>query len=344
MGQHFAHLVEKFRQEGALGHYYSTGVKSGDAEGTKIPVPGTSLLPYTPVRWLPAWRNHLSNELFDAHAARHLQLHGATHVMGFAGKALRTFRRARTLGARQLELVVPNSHVSNVYALHQRAHQETGIHDSWLNKAQVQKTLREYAMADRIYVHSDYVAETRTARGVPASKLRFERLPVDPRFTPPAERSRTGTFRIVYVGRVDATKGIPLLVEAFRRLNVPGASLRIMGGWSTRAMRQYMEEVLATDNRIHVEPGDPLPVLQEADVFVHPTYEDGFGYAPAEALACGVPVIVTEDTGMKEYVVEGRNGYVVPTGSVEALAKRLQTVYENPLCATTSLVPDRYEA
>ena len=337
MGQHFAHLVEKFRQQGALGHYYSTGVKSGDAEGTKILVPGTSLLPYTPVRWLPAWRNHLSNELFDASVARQHRLQGATHVMGFAGKALRTFQRARALGAQRLELVVPNSHVANVYALHQRAHQETGIHDSWLNKAQVQKTLREYAMADRIYVHTDYVAETLRARGVPASKLRFERLPVDPRFTPPAERSRGGTFRIVYVGRVDATKGIPLLVEAFRRLNVPGASLRIMGGWSTRAMRQYMEEVLAADNRIHVEPGDPLPVLQAADVFVHPTYEDGFGYAPAEALACGVPVIVTEDTGMKEYVEDGKNGYVIPTGSAEAIVEALHKMYEQPLAATHPL-------
>ena len=84
MGQHFAYLVEKFRQEGALSHYYSTGVKSGDPEGTNVPVPGTSLLSYTPVRWLPAWRNHLSNELFDACVARQLQLQGAMHVMGFA--------------------------------------------------------------------------------------------------------------------------------------------------------------------------------------------------------------------------------------------------------------------
>ena len=344
MGQHFAHLIEKFRQEGALGHYYTTGIQSDDPEGTKVTVPGASLLPYTPVRWWPAWRNHMNNELFDARVAKQLKLQGATYVMGFAGKALRTFRRSHALGAQRLELVVPNSHVSNVYTLHQRAHEETGIHDSWLNKAQVQKTLREYELADYIYVHSNYVAETLIARGVPESKLRFERLPIDARFKPPAERLTDGRFSVVYVGRVDATKGIPLLIEAFRRLNVPGASLRIMGGWSTRAMRQYMERVLTGDDRIYVEPGDPLPVLQKADVFVHPSYEDGFGYAPAEALACGVPVIVTEDTGMKEYVVEGRNGYVVPTGSVEALVKRLQTIYENPLSATTSLVPVRYEA
>ena len=94
-----------------------------------------------------------------------------------------------------------------------------------------------------------------------------------------------------------------------------------------------------TDERITVGPGDPLPLLQRADAFVHPTYEDGFGYAPMEALACGVPVIATKDTGMKEYVQEGGNGYVVPTGSVEAIAEALMRVSKTPLATTRSLLP-----
>jgi len=43
-----------------------------------------------------------------------------------------------------------------------------------------------------------------------------------------------------------------------------------------------------------------------------------------EAIACGVPVIVTENTGMKEYVKEGVNGYIVPTGSYKAILERLE--------------------
>jgi glycosyltransferase involved in cell wall biosynthesis len=50
-----------------------------------------------------------------------------------------------------------------------------------------------------------------------------------------------------------------------------------------------------------------------------------------EALACGVPTIVTEDTGMKEYVTEGVNGYVIPTGDVDALANRLHDLQRHPL-------------
>jgi glycosyltransferase involved in cell wall biosynthesis len=50
-----------------------------------------------------------------------------------------------------------------------------------------------------------------------------------------------------------------------------------------------------------------------------------------EAMACGVPVIVTEDTGMKEYITEGINGYVVPTGDIDALRDRLDHLRRNPL-------------
>ncbi|MEM8602008.1 MAG: glycosyltransferase, partial [Bacteroidota bacterium] len=93
----------------------------------------------------------------------------------------------------------------------------------------------------------------------------------------------------------------------------------------------------AADPRIRLAPGDPLPHLHRADAHVHPTYEDGWAYAPAEALACGVPTVVTEDTGMAEIVREGENGYVVPTGSVEAIVDRLQKLHGSPLAATHRL-------
>jgi glycosyltransferase involved in cell wall biosynthesis len=95
-----------------------------------------------------------------------------------------------------------------------------------------------------------------------------------------------------------------------------------------------MQHAIASDPRISMAAGDPLPILQRADVFVHPSFEDGFGYAPMEALACTVPVIVTEDTGMKEYVREGVNGFVVPTGQWEPIVQRLEFLARNPLRGT----------
>ena len=343
ISQHFGQLVSEARDAGTLARYYATQPQPGDAAGRRVSISGWRWVwRYTPVRWSPGWTNHLRGELFDRKVAARLRrgadagTAGDARLVAFAGQALRSFREAR--GTHRLELVVPNSHVDNLKRLHEQAYRRTGIRDTWLNEAQRRKTLEEYDRADVIHVHSEYVRKTFLREGVPAAKLRRTRLRPAERFRPPAERPDDDVFRVVYVGRVDATKGLPLLMEAFSEIDDP-AELTIVGGWSTRAMRRYMQRRLERDARIRMAPGDPLPHLHRADVFVHPTFQDGFGYAPAEALACGVPVIVTEDTGMKEHVREGENGFVVPTGRLGALIERLEHLRAHPMTRTRHAEP-----
>lgn len=339
IGQHFAQLVEESRANETLGHYYAYRVKPGDEDVGRVLTPtwwDRALVEYTPLRWTPAWKNYVINERYDRQVAETLS-EPMTHFMGFAGKSLHAFRKARDLGATYLELIAPNSHVENVARLHSQAAEDTGLTDTWLNQAQIRKTLDEYETADLIYVHSDYVRDTFLAAGIPAEKLVRTHLHVDSHFEPPPHRPDDDVFRVVYVGRLEATKGIPLLLKVFDRLDVPNKELTLVGGWSTRLMRKYLSSWLGRPDIRHA-PGDPLPVLQNADVFVHPTYEDGFGYAPVEALASGVPVIVTEDTGMKEHVRYGENGFVVPTGNEAALLDRLHHVANHPMAQTHSLL------
>jgi glycosyltransferase involved in cell wall biosynthesis len=340
IGQHFAQLVEESRADGLLGRYFAYSVKPGDADVGRVLTPSRwdrALVEYTPLRWSPGWKNHVINECYDRRVAATLK-GPMTRFMGFAGKSLRTFLRARALGASRLELIAPNSHVENVFSLHARAARDSGVADAWLNRTQLRKTLREYEVADRIYVHSDYVRDSFLAAGISPTKLRRTDLRVAPRFRPPAHRLPDDGFRVVYVGRLDATKGVPLLLDVFDRLDVPHKELILVGGWGTRRMRRFMAPWIRRPDIRHA-PGDPLPALHAADVFVHPSYEDGFGYAPMEALACGVPVIVTEDTGMKEHVREGQNGFVVPTGSADDLLDRLRAIAAGPLARTHALLP-----
>ena len=348
IGQHFRHLVEESRRNGILDCYYAYGARPQDSKGIVVEKRTFGLVRYTPLRWFPSWKSHIVNELFDRDVANRLpsverSIVGGS-LMGFAGKSLRTFRKAGRLGASRLELVAPNSHVQNVSRLHARAAADCGLADSWLNQAQVRKTLREYALADRIYVHSEYVRQSFLDAGIPDEQLVRTTLRPDPRFVPPQHRPEGDTFRIAYVGRVEMTKGIALLLDAFDRLPIQNAELRIVGGWSNRSVRRRLQTRMRKDPRITVQPGDPLPILQKADVFVHPSYEDGFGYAPMEALACGVPVVVTEDTGMKEYVRDGVNGFVIPTGSVDAIVAALERLARNPLACCSSILSDSLDS
>jgi glycosyltransferase involved in cell wall biosynthesis len=329
MGQHFAHLVEESRRAGLLDHYYTPAAKDGDPRARPVQSSWPRrLMQFTPLRFFPDWTTYVLAELYDHAVASRLEA-PSDRFMAFSGESLHSFQRARTLGTRQLELVSATSHVENVRRRHQQAVREMGFGRTWLNDTLVEKMLREYELADRIHVHSEYTRQSFLDAGFPADKLVRTHLPVDDRFVPPTSRPNDGVYRIVYVGRLEPMKGLPLLVEAFAKLPVANAELILVGGWSTRSMRRYMEDWITREPRIKIRPGDPLPVLHTADVFVNPSYQDGLGYAPLEALACNVPVIVTEDTGMKEYVVEGENGSIIPTGKGDALLDRLERLYHH---------------
>lgn len=325
LGQHLALVVEMARATGSLAHYFSSGIKQGDDKGRVVRVPATRWINhYTPVRFSPGWKNYIDGDLHDRVVAARLER--ARQLSGFGGQALHSFQQARRLGYESLELEAANSHVDNVMRQHALAIRRFGLERSWLNDAQQRKTLREYALADVIYVASEYTRQSFLDHGVPARKLHLRALHPAPRFTTAHRQPHDGTFRVVYVGSLTVMKGIPVLLEAFARLAGRDAELVLVGGWTTRAMRRYLQEWMRRDQRIRIAPGDPLPPLQQADVYVHPTFEDGFAYAPCEALALGVPVIVTADTGMKERIQEGVTGYVIPTGDTEALFERLDAM------------------
>ena len=325
LGQHFSHVVEQARAAGGRIRYYAPSIKPGDAAGT--PVASTLaplLMRWTPVRFSPGWRWHLDCDLFDRKVARRLDP-PIECFTGFAGQSLRSFRAAKALGARRLELVAGNSDVNNCARQHAKAAALHPIESSWLNDAHRRKTLEEYAMADVIYVASEYSREVFVREGTPPGKVERIHCPTDPRYAPNvcASRPDDGVFRVVYVGALSVAKGIPLLLEAFERFREGPAELTLVGGSSTRPMRKYLEDRVRRDPRVKIVPGDPLPHFRRADVCVHPSWEDNLAYAPLEALRCGVSVIVTRDTGMKEYVAEGENGFVIPTGDTDALLDRL---------------------
>ena len=236
---------------------------------------------------------------FDASVAQRLPQ--ADGLIAFNGQALTQFRLARRKRYESIALVSANSHLRRVIRQHARAHKQYPLEGSWASHL-VRRNLAEYARADRIYVASRYTRESFIEEGIPEELLSVFPLTPDPRYERDGARRLADGFDIVYVGSLAVHKGVPLLIDAVRRLPHADIRLRLVGGWGTRGMRRFVQSACAGDPRISVCPGDPLPHLRSARLCVHPAYEDGFAYAPAEALACGVPVIVSEDTGMKDLI------------------------------------------
>lgn len=329
LGQHFSQFVEDARKVGELKRYFSSSVKPGD-EGPIGHVVSKRLagwlMRWTPVRFDPGWRWHLDCDLWDRKIASMLEP-GMESFVSFGGMALNSFRAARRMGCPRLELIAANSHVDNVWRLHAAATRRDPVEKPWLSDLHRRKTLAEYAMADVIWYASDYARQTFVQGGVSEKKLHRIHYTTDPRFTAdPAGRPNDGVFRIVYVGALSVAKGTPLLLEAFEKYRDGPAELTLVGGSSTRGMRRYLDAWVRRDPRVRIAPGDPLPHLRRADVYVHPSWEDNLAYAGLEALRAGLPTIVTADTGMKEYVKDGETGYIIPTGQVEPILDRIRQV------------------
>jgi glycosyltransferase involved in cell wall biosynthesis len=326
LGRHLQEVVEALDHGGQPNEYVCgparAPVPAASRRTSRLPPLLSLVAPAT--RLSPSWRHWRTSIEFDSFAARRLP--AGEHLIGFNGTSVAQFRAARGMGFQSVSLMSANSHMRRVIRQHERAYRQYPLERPWATRL-MKRNLLEYEQADRIYVASRYTWESFVEEGFSEQLLSLFPLMPDPRYQPAAAPTRASTFDVVYVGSLTVNKGVPLLLDAFGRLPHDDLRLVLVGGWKTRGMRRFVQGVCARDPRIVVRPGDPLPHLHSARLFVHPSYEDGFAYAPAEALACGVPVLVSEDTGMKDLIDPGVTGQVLPTGDAGALTDALQAAY-----------------
>ncbi len=338
LGRHLAELGGALRACDSLCAVLTPQPGEGErvAGAVQVAVPALAhlALRVPPVRFSLSRRVEVGNRAFDQAAARRLP-RDAEHLLVFAGHALAHASRARALGYRSIGLIAPTAHMTYVARQHEKAYRLHPIERPWALPLS-SRYEREYEAVERIFVASRLSWESFATAGVDESRLRHFPLTPHERYAPSSRTKQASTFNVVYVGALAVHKGVPLLIEAVRRLRFDDLRLILVGGWGTRGMRRYIEQSTQRDARILVQPGDPLPQLNEADVLAHPSYQDGFAYAPAEALACGVPVIVTEDTGMKELVRDDVNGRVIPTGDLDALTCAIEAAYRGQLLRARS--------
>ncbi|UPK33943.1 glycosyltransferase family 4 protein [Bradyrhizobium sp. 186] len=191
-------------------------------------------------------------------------------------------------------------------------------------------SVAEIELCDRIFCLSGLVRDSFVAAGFSADAIDVIQLPTDlDTFVPARASAKDLPFRVLCVAELNPIKGHIYLLEAWKTLKLANAELIFVG-----TMRREMKTVLKRyeGQFTYLGPlgrGDLVRLYQESSLLVLPSVQDGFGFVVTEALACGLPAIVTEHVGARDVIKPGVNGFVVPTRSAEAIAEAILNVYSS---------------
>jgi glycosyltransferase involved in cell wall biosynthesis len=183
----------------------------------------------------------------------------------------------------------------------------------------VDRVPRHWASADVVLADSQAVADR--LDGLEAHVV-YCPIELDP---PPADPPwpAAGGPVVGFVGRIEPRKGVLDLIAAAPAIRdgAPGARVVIVGDDPWDAFPEYLAQVRAARDAIHVPWHDNAPgLMRHFDVLVAPSHQEPFGTVISEAMAVGTPVVATRVGGLAEVVDDGVTGLLVEPGNPEALA------------------------
>ena len=194
--------------------------------------------------------------------------------------------------------------------------------------------------ADLVHCVSDELARHAIALGLEPSKVFVHPWGVDTTFFRPAPereaRVRTSsrgaqTLRVVSVGRLHWVKGYEFALQALAQVRRAGVEIEytIIGNADDKELLVVLATVrdLGLESQVHLRGrlsrNEVVEALQAADVFLLASLCEGLSTATLEAMAVGLPVVVTDVGGMREAVTDGIEGRVVPPRDPAAIAAAL---------------------
>ncbi|MDY0092960.1 MAG: glycosyltransferase family 4 protein, partial [Candidatus Vecturithrix sp.] len=274
----------------------------------------------------------LRDNAFDWWVAR--QILEAAIFYGWTHHALWSLKKAKKLKMLTV-LERANAHPLTYSRLLEAEYRKYRISGSPYHPLILKKHLQELEIADYISVTSYFTKESLLEHGIDEQRILLTPLGVDfEHFVPgePAKSEFRDTFRVLYVGQLCLRKGVQYLLEAWHTLHLKHAEL-VLAGDLVPEFKDILHNALAADQgrtiRVAAHVDDPVSLYQQALVCILPTLEDGFGLVVLEAMACGVPVIITEHTGAKDCVRHGVDGFIIPPYNSECIVETLTYCYHH---------------
>ena len=276
---------------------------------------------------------HIWNELFDRWAATKLRPGLSRAFIGWSGMSLHTIHRAKELGMISIlergssHILVQNEILKEEYNYYSK---KFSIHPTV-----IKKELLEYEAADYISVPSTFVRNSFISQGVSEAKLFVNPFGANQSFVRKIrpEREKAKKFSIVYMGTLSIRKGLLYFFRSLEILKIPEQEYEVLFlGSVDKEILPSIEKYRKLNWKFlgHVDHYSLPDYLVNCDIGVQPSLEEGLSMVIPQMMACGVPVIITPNTGGENIIQNNRNGFVVPVRDPQAIADKLEWAYGHP--------------
>ena len=342
---HAFNLADQLERHGVLGAFFTTYPKGYIEKRFRVKLDPrhvrSSLLVYPSElisraaarfpRLIGTDATSLARVAHDYVAARWLRS-GADIFVGWSGCSLATIRRAKSLGITTV-VVRGSAHIEEQMRILEAEYAKLGV-PFVRSEVAIQRELAEYQEADFIQTNSTFARRSFIAQGFSPERIIMHPTGVDLQSFRQVSKT-DDLFRVIYVGGLNFQKGTHYLLQAFSELALPKSELLLIGGISEE-IRPWLSRYHASNVKAvgYVPQAQLYQHLSQGSVFAMPSLQEGLATVQAQAMACGLPLVCTANTGGEDFLTaNGTEGFVVPAGDVEAFKEKLAMLHRLPALA-----------
>ena len=276
--------------------------------------------------------NYFLGQYFDYKASKNINYENTDILVGWSGFSKICFTRAKKYNCIKI-LERGSSHIKFQKEILIQEYNDLGIRPNVPSEKMISKEIEEYDLADFICVPSQQVKESFIKYGIKEDKIIKVPYGVDLKefHLIKDKKKKDNKFRIISAGSISIRKGSHYLLEAFLNLNLPNSELILVGDVSPEF--QKIKKKYSHITNIKFVKKQKQEVLKyyynNSDVFVLCSIEEGLAMVQAQAMACGLPVICTTNTGGSEIVDDDISGYIIPIRNIEILKDKIKILYND---------------
>lgn len=285
-------------------------------------------------RWLPYslkpdidfmyWFNHV----FGKAAARHIPEQTDIYV-GWSGKSKAGLQRAKKIGATTI-LERGSSHPEFHRDILIEEYDKYGLQSKIesQHKTYENEGIEEYELADFVCLPSEFTKRTYLEKGFSEKQLIVVPYGVDLRQFRQVPKT-DDTFRVIFAGGMTLRKGVHYLLQAFSELKLPKAELWLLGT-KTPEIEPFFQKYAGYFRHFgHIAQNQLHQYYCQCSVFAICSLEEGLALVQPQAMACGLPIICTTNTGGEDLIENGKEGFVIPIRDIDAIKEKIVWCYDN---------------